>query len=274
VDVRVYDKTDAGFMALWGAPQKIEYPDIFEDDTGLVGSCTSDEDGLCVVGEVAPGDYLVLGRYYDASLPATVYTGASKAPADFVDGLATKDLVFQKMYRKNGDVQYQGGQVIVVEGSFIEVVMPLVTYWEGDEQLYPFVFKSDSDWTVDLCLEVPSGYVIKGTFDENGNLIPGDCEQSFVSGESRAVVFTVGDVASPPPNVQAKLNLIDPKGKAHGLTMDIPGKMLGIEKASEVGKGEKKGKPFQTAEPFPWPLLLVVLALFAAAVFLIFYRKR
>ena len=79
---------------------------------------------------------------------------------------------------------------------------------------HPFIFTSDSDWSVDVCAEVPAGYTIVGVYDENGDLIPsGECVHTFVSGETKVVAFEVKETGSPEPSLDATLNLTSPKGK-------------------------------------------------------------
>ena len=67
--------------------------------------------------------------------------------------------------------------------------------WENNETLYPFIFSSDSNWTVDVCIYVPEGYEV----------INGSCSQVFVAGEVRDIIFTVVEVGSPEPDVTVTL---------------------------------------------------------------------
>lgn len=60
--------------------------------------------------------------------------------------------------------------------------------WNSTEEIYPFLFISDSDWTVDVCLEVPEGYQI---------VDPGACTQTLISNETKVVEFKVADIGSP-----------------------------------------------------------------------------
>ena len=58
---------------------------------------------------------------------------------------------------------------------------------------------SDSDWTIDLCAEVPPGYQIVGVIDENGDLLTTtQCVQTIVANET-LVAFEVVGLESPPP---------------------------------------------------------------------------
>lgn len=118
VEVRVYNRSDPIFIAKWtGHPDTADFPDIFTDDAGLVGSCTTNSSGICTAGEVEPGEYLILGKYYDEATGKTVYISAYKNPDDFVDGLATKDLRFMKHIKNNGQVEYKPVSQVYVEGE-------------------------------------------------------------------------------------------------------------------------------------------------------------
>ena len=103
---------------------------------------------------------------------------------------------------------------MVVIGSILEVIAPESAVWEGISSIYPFVFTSDSNWSVDVCASVPTGYEIVGVYDENGTLVESsECVQTFVSGQSKAVAFEVVEIGSPEPSLDATLTMISPKGK-------------------------------------------------------------
>jgi len=115
---------------------------------------------------------------------------------------------------------------------------------------------------------VPSGYIINGAYDENGNYnATDDCQQTFVSGETKIIAFQLQDIGSPPPHVKAKLKLKGPKGRAHNLNLDIPGINIAQEKAGD----KARGKPFMT-EGAATILLLAVLA--ALAAFFVLRKKQ
>ena len=115
-----------------------------------------------------------------------------------------------KVIKKGGTIQLSGGSKTVVTGSLLEVVYPDYAIWEAgiSSYVYPFIMTSDSDWTVDVCAQVPMGYRIVGIYDESGNFVSsGQCANTFVAGETRVVAFEVEDVGSPEPNLAAKLRL-------------------------------------------------------------------
>ena len=210
------------------------YDDVYESTVAFaaqVGKCMTDTSGTCLAGEQAVGDYLVVVKSIDAETRTIVYTGLPKSPSDFVDtngdalgDLATKEFQVIKVIRKDGVVEFKGGKKTVVTGSILEIVYPDSTVWEGTKQIYPFIFTSDSSWTTDVCLSVPSGYKIVGVYDGNGNLFgTTSCQQTFVAQETKVVAFEVQEVSSPPPFMKAKLKMKSPNGKEHTLDIDVPG---------------------------------------------------
>jgi len=76
----------------------------------------------------------------------------------------------------------------VIQGSELQIFQPDYVLWNGTEQIYPFTFISDSDRTVDVCLQVPEGYQI---------VEPGTCGQTFVINETKVFEFKTVDVGSP-----------------------------------------------------------------------------
>jgi len=214
VDVRVFDRNSADFQAVAGGknPDGSMYGVIFETSeefpgsVGLVGACQTDANGVCYAGEAQTGEYLVIIRYRDTENDKKVYVGRPKDQGDFIDGIAEKNFQIMKVLKKGVFQGYRGGKKMVVTGSLLEMITPESAIWEGTQSVYPFIFTSDSDWTVDVCANVPTGYNIVGVYDENGDLIPSaDCIQTFVNGESKSVAFQVQDIGSPEPSLDATL---------------------------------------------------------------------
>ena len=215
--VRVFDRNDAGFQAIAGSknPDGSLYGIIFDLDQGRVGACNTDLNGECIAGEAQVGDYLVVVKYVDSATGKTVYVGRPKSPSDFVNGLATKDFQIIKVFKNGLFREYRGGSKIVVTGSLLEIIAPESAVWEGTQSTYPFIFTSDSSWSVDLCAAVPSGYNVAGVYDEDGNLIStSECTQVFVAGETKVVAFEVVETGSPEPSLSATLKIKGPNGKS------------------------------------------------------------
>ena len=240
-EVRVFDRNNAAFQTEYGTknPSGTIYNVIFENEIGKVGSCTTNDMGMCIAGESTAGDYLVIVKYEDYQTHKTVYTGLPKSPEDFVDNLATKDFQILKVIKKNADIQYSGGKKTVVTGSILEIIYPDIALWEPgvNNYVYPYIFTSDSDWVADLCMYLPEGYEVAGIYDEASNLVTTDsCTQTFVSGETKIAAFEVIDVGSPKKfNVDVLLDT-EHKGKTNKLTLSTESKIL--EKIDE--KQEKQ----------------------------------
>ena len=216
VEVRVFDRNIPDFQAIAGSknPKGDLYGIIYEADSGRVGSCVTGSDGICFAGEENKGDYLVIIKWNDLETAKTVYVGRPKSPEDFKDNLATKEFQIVKAIKKDGTIEYRGGSKVVVAGSLLEVIVPESAVWEGNSSIYPFIFTSDSDWTVDVCAEVPAGYSIVGVYDENGNLTASSqCMETFVANTSKTIAFEVKETGSPEPSFSANLKLKNPKGK-------------------------------------------------------------
>ena len=171
-------------------------------------------------------------KYEDVDTGKTVYTGTPKSPSDFEPtGLATKDFQIIKVLKKDGTKQFGGGKKTVVIGSYLEIISLDYSIWEEGvtTYVYPFIFKGDSDWTVDVCTEVPEAYSIVGVYDENSNLVSTtECVQTIVA-ETKVIAFEVVDLQSPPPHMKAKFK-IKHKGKRHNFDLDTPGHRKGKDK--------------------------------------------
>jgi hypothetical protein len=215
--VRVFDRNNSDFLTVAGKsnPDGSKYGIIFEANKGFVGECVSDSNGVCYVGERTKGYYLVIVKYYDPDTEKTVYVGRPKDPSDFnSSGIATKEFQIMKVFKKDVFQEYRGGSKMVVMGSILEIIAPESAVWEGVSSIYPFIFTSDSDWSVDVCASVPTGYEIVGVYDANGNLVESsECVQTFVSGEAKAVAFEVVEIGSPEPSLDTTLTMVSPKGK-------------------------------------------------------------
>jgi len=122
----------------------------------------------------------------------------------------------------------------------------VVWHPELDTFLYPFIFISDSGWTVDVCTQVPQGYDIAGVYDENGVLTAtSECAQAFVAGETKVIAFEVEMTGSPPEwAMNTKIKAKGPNGKSQNV--DIAVKSKASEHASERAKEKAKGVPFIT----------------------------
>jgi len=224
-DVRVYRTTDPAFQAAYGtANTNTILNDIFASNIGFVSACKTDSIGKCTAGVPATGDYLVTVKYVDPQTSIAVYTAKKIAPADFSGTLASTKQQIIKTIKKDGTFDYKGGNKVVIPGSMLEIVYPDAAVWDSDREVYPYIFTSDSDWSVDICAQVPRGYDIFGVEDVDGNLVSTtDCAQTFVNGETKVVLFDVAATGSPKEfKVKVKLKVKDPNGKQTELDLDVP----------------------------------------------------
>ncbi|MCH8049238.1 right-handed parallel beta-helix repeat-containing protein [Patescibacteria group bacterium] len=271
-EVKVFDRdllngltitTTGGPVTLTKNPGGTLYPDIFEDATAntnaIVGSCTTDSNGRCLVGEEQVGNYLVLVKSVDVISGKTAYTGLPKSPEDYVDtngdgigDLATKDFPFVKVNKRDSTKQLAGGKKKSLRGSTLDIIYPLEAVWDEGvtNYVYPFIFTSDSDWTIDVCTQIPTGYSIVGVYDEDLNLLTTtDCAQTFVTGETRVIAFDVTQVGSPNEfTVGFTLKAKDPKGKVHNVSLPVPSKLTGPPPGPPPGP-----KPGPPPGPKPGP---------------------
>jgi len=211
VQVRIFDRNSAAFqvVALSKNPSPSLYPVVYEGNGGLVGTCITPATGLCYAGVPATGDLLVLVRYTDTGLNKVVYVGRNVAAGDFVATIASHEIQIMKVFNKQGEfVEYRGGNKLIVVGSILQVIVPDSAIWDGTRTLYPFIFTSDSNWTVDVCATVPTGYRVVGVYDETGTLVPSStCTQVLVATQTKIVAFEVEEVGSPEPTFTADLTV-------------------------------------------------------------------
>ncbi|HLC36084.1 MAG TPA: hypothetical protein VJK05_00570, partial [archaeon] len=90
-------------------------------------------------------------------------------------------------------------------------------------ELYPFIFTSQEEWQVDICMQVPQGYIISAAEDELVNIVStNECISSFVAGESKVYYFTLQEIGSPEPNTSFNLTAKH-KEKTKKLTQKMQG---------------------------------------------------
>ncbi len=216
-------------FALMGAlPDPSTYETLWNSGTHLSG-CTTDAMGTCSLGAPSPGNYELILRWVDPAGRKIVYSLHNVGAEDFVNDLALKDLELIKVVRRDGSLQYSPGRTQVVTGSKLELVYPDFSVWEPGAQawLYPVIMTSDSEWTVDACAQVPSGYTIAGVYDAEGNLLSSSsCHEAFLAGETKVVAFEVRDLQSPPPHLRVDIRTSHHGREWHG-ALEMPGARRG-----------------------------------------------
>ena len=102
------------------------------------------------------------------------------------------------------DGSKQGMKTGKQTGSELWVYEPTSILWDGVTEYYPFVFESDSNWTIDVCLDPPEGYeVVDGEF----------CVHTLVAGETRVINFKLVEVGSVPGDTIVNWTFKNPNGK-------------------------------------------------------------
>ncbi len=266
-EVRIYDRLNADFISIFGT-KKIEKENlntVFESNMGLIASCVIDNSGACQVGEKHGSKYLVVTKLTDGS--AAVYNGVYKEFKKTIRGnhdddeddnddndndyskpinpkyfTITKKVHFTKEFRKDGSFKYSPTKVENYDGSLLEIAHPEYVIWENNVELYPFILTSDSDWTADICLSVPTGYRVNGVLDTDGNVVATkDCVQTLLAGESKTFLFKVTDVASPRPDFGLNITTTH-KGMKTKKSFTIDGVKRSEKKANDQVFSDKLDK--------------------------------
>jgi hypothetical protein len=264
--VRVFDRNSADFQKVAGSknPNGSQYGVIVKAAeanlaVGQVGVCFTTATGQCFAGVSRPGDYLVIVTVvYEVTVIengtaknkfVTAYVGRPLSASDFVGGIATKEFQIVKVLKNGIYQETRGGSKVVVTGSILEMIVPESAIWDGTQTIYPFIFTSDSSWTVDVCAQVPAGYRVVGVYDEKANLIPtSGCVQTLVANQEKVVAFEVIETGSPEPSLAATLTVRGPNGKTqvkHVTASDIRRHTFDDRVHEAKAKGTKKKRQNQ-----------------------------
>ncbi|MCK4588971.1 MAG: hypothetical protein KAT77_00890 [Nanoarchaeota archaeon] len=239
-------------QALWACP-----------DVGQVGGLT-DEYGEVTIG-VPSGVPLIFAGWDqdDTNIYYWTFKGITLATGE------TAKQGFHKMEIEGSYYAYAMEETVITGAAGETLIMQNPDYvdWvfsEGNEMYYPFIFTSDSGWTVNVCAEVPEGYII---------VEPDTCVTTFVGGETKAILFKVLETGSPKPNMKATIKVKSGKGHTKTIKKGIAGK--------QKAKGKGKGKGVTGAAIFGDGLtggqLGVAMMLFlvgAVAIFYVYNKKK
>lgn len=194
-------------------------PDIYNNAAITPLGTTAEKTGQEYTGVPVVDDYVAIKRVniYDGA-NGLQSTNCKKVDSssfnidsnnDGVKDTAKRKLVFMKVV-KPASIQLLPADDTLLTGSLLTITFPDVALWEEgvNNYVYPYIFASDSEWTVNVCLSVPTGYSIAGVYDANGNFVgTTNCSQTFVAGETKVMAFVVEKVGSPPKfKVEASLN--------------------------------------------------------------------
>ena len=112
----------------------------------------------------------------------------------------------------------------VKTGSQLLIIEPEYVQWDGTQELYPFIFESIGDWSIETSVEPPEG------FKTDQKSLSAD-----VNTEMEAVQFLVIDVGTKWKSSKVK-HKIKHKGKTETIESEI-GIKLSEKKAKEKGVG-------------------------------------
>ena len=98
----------------------------------------------------------------------------------------------------------QGMKTSKETGSELWIYEPTSVLWDGVTEYYPFVFESDSNWSIDVCLNPPEGYEVM-----DGEA----CIQTLVAGEIKTINFKLVEVGSVPGDTVVNWTFTKPNGQ-------------------------------------------------------------
>jgi hypothetical protein len=195
---------------------------IFENPAAEVAVLNKCSGANCNVGLTNAGTVLIIAKtpppteLTGVANLKTAYVGKKASTADFVNNRLSPNLKVIMTRDKNGLLKYNAAGLVTVTGSKLEIMYPLSTEWTDLVEYYPFVFSSDSDWTVDVCMQLPEGYKV---------VDPDTCTQVVVVGQTTMVMFTLQETSSPEPNMGATFK-VKHNGKVKSMKVEIPGKRV------------------------------------------------
>ena len=211
METRVYSKASGSCAAGYGISWQ-HYPEIWANcEEAAKGS--TDNSGK-VTFNLAPGDYLVIGQYIEGT--KTLYIGVSV-------GEITAGSVVEKYLQviENAQGKILPGKYQKLTGSALLIIEPEYVEWSetGTVELYPFVFESIGDWTVNVSVSPPEGFVA-----DHSSL------ETEVNTDLKSVQFTITDVGTKwkPTNVKYRV-------KHKGAVKNIHSK-IGIKLAPNLAK--------------------------------------
>jgi hypothetical protein len=183
----VFDRSPGSCLATKFGVSWQQYPLVWAGCPRVAGGVT----GADGAGEVAvdPGDYMLIAVYDpDNSLFETspsysgdeVYMGRNVGQVESDKRVPVYLQTIEKAGGKKVPGKYTkrtGSELLIIEPEYVE--------WDGDEELYPFIFESVGDWSVTTAVAPPSGFVA-----DHESL------SEEVNTELTAVQFTIKDVGS------------------------------------------------------------------------------
>lgn len=216
--VRVYDKSPSSCVSGYGVSWQ-NYKSIWLSCSPARAGLTDNAGTVRI--QVDPGNYLVIGRYDPNPSPPDdeLYIGVSVGEVSPGQTVQKYLQVIAKADGKKTPAKYTvitGSQLLIIEPEYIE--------WDGNQELYPFIFESIGDWTVTTSVEPPEGFVA------DKKSLTAD-----VISELEAVQFVITDVGSKWKSTKVEYT-IKHKGKTLKMKSQV-GIKLSEKLAKEKGLG-------------------------------------
>ncbi len=159
-------------------------------------SCVTDAQGLCLMG-------VEEALYYVAAIEPQHPGKYPGHDIGLVDNSSSPKMA-RLAFLRGPDGKTSPGKSSKKSGSELWIYEPQYVVWEGTEEYYPFVFESGQNWSVDVCLEPPEGYVPSDNEE---------CLQQVIAGQPKAILFKLVEVGSVPDDVKVKMKITNPHGK-------------------------------------------------------------
>jgi hypothetical protein len=231
METGVFDKSQGSCAASYGISWQ-SYEDIWDNCDSVVAHQFTNGMGQTAYNNLpAEGNYLVIGLYMEGT--TEIYTGRSVGSVDLTDMKKKYLQIINKTDNKKVPAKYKkftGSELLIIEPEYVE--------WSSDTELYPIVLASEGDWSVNVAVEPPEGFVADHqALSEEVNSTVG------------AVQFTITDVGS--KWVHTKMNYkIKHKGKTQNMESQIGMKLApGLAKKKGLGIfGEEDLRPKHKAE--------------------------
>ena len=182
-----------------------------------VNICTTSADGKCTVF-LNPGNYRMIATH--DLFPDMLALNSNVASVN-ENAFAKKNY----MFINSPDGQKNAAKGTKKSGSELWIFEPTFVMWDDIEAYYPFVFLSDSNWDIDVCVQAPEGYQVADSVN---------CMQSLVANEAKSILFKMVEVGSKPGKTKVNMKIKGPHGKVHSHSSSI-GARLSKKLAKQKG---------------------------------------
>jgi hypothetical protein len=222
--VRVYDVSDeciARFKkSKWGLSW-YNYESIWNNCAHVESFGLTDQNNTGRISfTLPPGDYLIIGLYD----PDKTKTGDERYVGVMADDLDPRETLNRYLWVfAMADGKEVPCKYTTMIGTELQIIEPEYVEWDGTQELYPFVYKTEGDWTVTTSVSPPEGFV------SDAKALTAE-----VVSEVKAVQFTLTDVGSKWKHTKVK-HRIKHKGKVKDIESEV-GVRLSKRLAKQKGK--------------------------------------